>query len=146
MHIRHITSAHATTITCTIHANVYMYCIGIIAIRLVGGSTYNEGRLEVKYNGEWGTVCGDGWSYRSAYVVCKQLGLGTYRSYYRRAYFGQGKGPIWLDNVVCTGSETTLARCSHLGINITRSCSHYEDIGLRCYGNQGIVCTYIYIM
>ena len=109
-----------------------------IAVRLVGGTTYNEGRVEVKYNGEWGTVCDDGWSYWDTYVVCRQLGFGTYGSYYRNAYFGQGKGPIWLDNVQCTGSESTLANCGHLGFKIIRSCSHYEDIGVRCHGSQGM--------
>ena len=124
-----------------------MFCIGV-AVRLVGGNSYNEGRVEVKYNGEWGTVCDDGWSYRSTYVqtvVCKQLGFGSYGSYYRRAYFGQGTGPIWLDYVICTGSETTLASCGHLGFKIIKSCGHYRDVGVRCYGSQGKSYVYVYI-
>ena len=90
----------------------------------------------MNYNGEWGTVCDDGWSYYNTYVVCRQLGLGTYGYY--GYYYGQGSGPIWLDNVICTGSELTLANCGHLGFNVTRSCSHYEDEGIRCYGTRGI--------
>ena len=113
-----------------------MYCIGV-AVRLVGGSSYNEGRVEVNYNGEWGTVCDDGWDNTDAGVVCRQLGFGSSGLRYIRAYFGQGLGPIWLDNIACTGSESTLASCGHLGLNITRSCSHNEDAGLRCYGGQG---------
>ena len=93
--------------------------------------------MEVNYNGEWGTVCDDGWSYLDARVVCRQLGLGSYGSSYSGAYFGQGTGPIWLDNVLCAGTESTLASCGHLGINVSRSCSHYEDAGVRCYGTQG---------
>ena len=120
-----------------LYVRMYMH-IGTITVRLVNGSTYNEGRLEVNYNGQWGTVCDDGWSYLGAYVVCRQLGLGSYGSTYRNAYFGQGTGPIWLDNVVCTGSELTLASCGHLGFNITRSCSHSEDIGIYCYGSIGM--------
>ena len=107
-----------------------------IAVRLVAGNSYNEGRLEVRYNGEWGTVCDDGWSYSDTYVVCRQLGFGSYGRYFNNAYFGQGTGPIWLDNVVCTGTESTLASCGHLGVGVTRSCSHREDVGLRCYGNS----------
>ena len=108
-----------------------------IKVRLVGGSSYNEGRVEVNFNGEWGTVCDDGWDYHDAYVVCRQLGFGS-GSAYSRAYFGQGSGPILLDNVTCTGSESTLANCTHLGIGITRSCSHSEDAGVRCY-SQGYI-------
>ena len=113
-----------------------MYCIGI-TVRLVGGSSYNEGRVEVNYNGEWGTVCDDGWSSTDAGVVCRQLGFGSYGRSYGGAYFGQGSGPIWLDNIQCGGSESTLASCGHLGVNITRSCSHSEDAGARCYGIRG---------
>ena len=114
-----------------------MHCVGVL-VRLVGGSSYNEGRVEVYYNGEWGTVCDDGWSSIDAGVVCRQLGFGSYGYSYYSALFGQGSGPIWLDNVRCVGSESTLAGCSHLGVNITRSCSHHEDAGVGCYGIQGI--------
>ena len=103
----------------------------------MGGSSYNEGRVEVNYNGEWGTVCDDGWSYSDASVVCRQLGFGSYGYSYSGAYFGQGSGPIWLDYVFCAGIEATLASCGHLGVNITRSCSHIEDAGVRCYRGQG---------
>ena len=112
-------------------------CIGV-EIRLVGSSTYYEGRVEVYHNGEWGTVCDDGWSSTDAGVVCRQLGLGTYGRSRNSAYYGQGSGPIWLDYVYCTGSESIITSCGHLGFNVTRSCSHSEDAGVRCYGTQGI--------
>ena len=117
------------------------YCVGII-VRLVGGSSYYEGRVEVNYNGEWGRVCSNRWSYYNGYVVCRQLGLGTYG--YSGYYYGQGSGPIWLSNVICTGSESTIARCGHLGVNITTSCSYYGDMGVRCYGRRGIIAPYVY--
>ena len=108
-----------------------------IPVRLVGGSSYNEGRVEVNYNGEWGTVCDDGWDNTGADVVCRQLGFGSSGRAIYRAYlsgFDQGSGSIWLDSVTCTGSESTLARCGHLGVGITRNCSHSEDAGVRCSG------------
>ena len=105
-------------------------------VRLIGGSSYYEGTVEVNYDGVWGTVCDDGWSSTDANVVCRQLGFRWYTSLYGGAHFGQGSGPILLDNVTCTGSELTLANCEHLGFNNTRSCSHSEDAGVRCY-HQG---------
>ena len=108
-----------------------------VAIRLVGGSSYNEGRVEVYYNGEWGTVCDDGWDDTDAGVVCRQLGFGSPGTAIGSAGFGQGSGPILLDDISCNGSESILARCSHLGIKVTRSCNHSQDAGVRCNGLQG---------
>ena len=95
--------------------------------------------MEVNYGGEWGTVCDGGWDDTDAGVVCRQLGFESYGSPYGGASFGQGSGPILLDNVTCTGRELTLARCRHLGIGITRSCTHSQDAGVRCY-RQGYIC------
>ena len=106
--------------------------LSVLPVRLVGGNSYNEGRVEVSYNGVWGTVCDDGWDDTDAGVVCRQLGFGSSGIAIGSAHFGQGSGSIWLDSVTCSGSESTLARCGHLGIGVTRSCSHNEDAGVRC--------------
>ena len=46
-----------------------------------------------------------------------------------QAFFGQGTGQIFLDNVVCTGDESTLISCPHI---TNHNCQHSEDAGVRC--------------
>ena len=43
-------------------------------IRLAGRSAVNEGRVEICYQNQWGTVCDDGWDIFEAKIVCSQLG------------------------------------------------------------------------
>ena len=46
-------------------------------VQLVGGSSPNEGRVEMCNDGEWNTLCDEGWDRKEARVVCRQLGLPT---------------------------------------------------------------------
>jgi len=48
----------------------------VIAVRLVAGPSAREGRLEVYYDEQWGTVCDDGFTDEEARVVCVMLGYG----------------------------------------------------------------------
>ena len=101
------------------------------SVRLVGGSSTLEGRVEVQVDGTWGTVCDDAWSLTDARVVCRQLGFGYPTLAPPSARFGQGAGRILLDNVACTGSERSLEFCGHQGIG-THDCGHSEDASVVC--------------
>ena len=50
-------------------------------IRLQGGSYSNQGRVEVYCNGQWGTICDDGFGSTDARTICKQLGYNSYYNY-----------------------------------------------------------------
>ncbi|NXO55284.1 DMBT1 protein, partial [Aramus guarauna] len=100
-------------------------------LRLVNGPNHCSGRVEVMHDHQWGTVCDDDWNFPDANVVCQQLGCGTAVSAYSAAHFGQGLGPIWLDNVQCSGTEAALSEClaRPWGVN---NCDHGEDASVVC--------------
>ena len=113
-------------------------------LRLVGGATTNEGRLEILLDGQWGTVCDDYWGKPDADVACRALGYeeGSVAdaTQFTGAHFGAGAQsmPIWLDNVQCSGTETGLLACPRryspaVG---THNCRHNEDVGVRCAGER----------
>ncbi|XP_044895921.1 deleted in malignant brain tumors 1 protein-like [Felis catus] len=102
-------------------------------VRLAAGSSRCEGRVEILYNGTWGTVCDDLWDLPAARVVCRQLGCGMALAAPRSSLFGDGSGPIFLDDVRCTGDETSLGQCIHRGLSV-HNCGHHEDAGAVCSG------------
>lgn len=93
------------------------------------------GRVEVKFQGKWGTVCDDNFSKDHASVICKQLGCGSAVSFSGSAKFGGGSGPIWLDDLMCSGNESALWDCKH-GAWGKHNCDHAEDVGVICLGKD----------
>ena len=103
-------------------------------LRLVGGNSSREGRIEVydAASGSWGTVCDDNWSVYNARVVCRHLGFNNpIGSDYSTRRFGPGSGIIGLSNVHCDGAENSLLDCSAERWNRSQ-CNHFEDVGVVC--------------
>ena len=61
-----------------------------------------------------------------------------------RTTYGEGTLPFVMDNIRCTGSESALTECAYLGAGEIRSCSVFEDAGVRCRPCEFSTNKYIY--
>jgi hypothetical protein len=102
-------------------------------LRLQGPLNANSaaGRVEIFYNGQWGTICDDSWGINDAKVACRKLGYSNGLKALQGSEVPDGSGQIWLDDVACTGNEQSLASCSHRGWGV-HNCSHSQDAGVEC--------------
>ena len=107
-------------------------------VRLAGGNWSGEGRVEIYYNGAWGSVCDDYWDINDAQVVCRSLDYSYASDAPTKARFGQGSGRIWLDDVNCLGHESSIATCFHLGWGIN-NCGHDKDASVICSSKYVII-------
>ncbi|EDO34781.1 predicted protein, partial [Nematostella vectensis] len=103
-----------------------------LRVRLAGGKSRREGRVEVYYSRRWGTICDYQWGILDANVVCRQLGYPGALAAKREAFFGQGKGNIWLTDVQCKGRESNIGLCRRSFLEHQQTCQHSEDAGVIC--------------
>lgn len=103
-------------------------------MRIASGPNSAVGRVEVRRNGVWGTVCDDGFDYQAAKVVCRAL---CYSASHAKPYYGQeniipasSSTPILLDDLRCTGQESTLDDCS--ANKTDHDCTHKENAVVSC--------------
>ena len=129
---------------------VFSYCVGLETqydLRLFDGRSENVGRLEVRVDGVWGTVCSNSWDKDDADVACRQLG-------FSRAYIPDGIGyywlritslPIFFDGLNCNGNESYLWECANNGIGVHHDCFHWKAVFLVCLPapHNGKCITYI---
>ncbi|XP_011408917.1 PREDICTED: scavenger receptor cysteine-rich domain superfamily protein-like, partial [Amphimedon queenslandica] len=131
--------SHATDVGVKCSERVLTDCING-SVRLVNGTTPDEGRVEVCINGEWGAVCGRYWDRSETKVVCKQLGYSqdaVEGSVFRYSKFGDGDYQQILWNIQCTGSETSLTSCSNYHND---NCYYGRTVGIKCYNTTN--CTH----
>ena len=110
-----------------------IYIFLVVPVRLSNGHNNRSGRVEMYINGQWGTVCDDGWTTGSSTVVCSQLGLGSTGTLHHYNTIPTSF-PILLDEVRCNGNETNILACPHLRLN-KHDCNHAEDVGVICSGS-----------
>ena len=101
------------------------------AIRVQGG-TKTSGRIEVCNSNIWGTVCDSEWEPVNTQVACRQLGYSAIgATTLASSDVVDGTGQIWLDQVNCTGTESSLFNCNANPIG-NHNCGHSDDVGVVC--------------
>lgn len=74
---------------------LFLHIFPAYRIRLItANDDIGGGRIEVYHNGQWGTICEKSWSEQAAKVACRELGFKTALYPSKRAFFGEGSGPV----------------------------------------------------
>ncbi|XP_053177484.1 scavenger receptor cysteine-rich type 1 protein M130-like [Scomber japonicus] len=100
------------------------------SVRLVNGTSLCSGRLEVKSEQSWSSVCEADFDQQDAEVVCRELGCGT-PSVLQGALYGEVEAPMWTKEFQCGGNESALLDCRRSD-SARRTCSPGKAVGLTC--------------
>ncbi|MGH0130092.1 UNVERIFIED_CONTAM: hypothetical protein FKN15_040930 [Acipenser sinensis] len=102
-------------------------------IRLSGGAHSCVGRLEVYHSNEWGIVCARKPNEATAKVVCRQLRCGNVEEMNVGFSFGQDPPhKVWLDDVSCRGSESSLFQCSSVNWGVHECNLKTDHFNINC--------------
>ncbi|XP_052775111.1 uncharacterized protein LOC128213450 [Mya arenaria] len=107
----------------------YSAPLEITKTRLVEGNSTNTGRVELEVHGYWGTICADGIGLKEAHVLCRMLGYSSAQNFYRNFTNPRTSGPIFVDELDCSETETSINDCS---FETMHDCTHLQDIYLNC--------------
>jgi len=108
-----------------------------IAVQLRGSEAPYAGRVKVRYQGVWGTLCANDWKLETAEVLCRQLGyqdveldftLYNADEYLPMEVYDEVLGPVWFNSDGCSGHEKTLSECN---LRQERFCSN-DNVELIC--------------
>ncbi|CAK6979958.1 scavenger receptor cysteine-rich type 1 protein M130-like, partial [Scomber scombrus] len=100
------------------------------SVRLVNGTSLCSGRLEVKSEQSWSSVCEADFDQQDAEVVCRELGCGA-PSVLQGALYGEVEAPMWTKEFQCGGNESALLDCRRSD-SARRTCSPGKAVGLTC--------------
>ena len=101
-------------------------------LRLAGGGSGSEGRLEARIRGRWGAVCDDLFDIDSAHIACRELGFLRADRYYLngRRFPADETLEYALNGALCAGNETSLSQCTLL--QTPGRCVAGETVALEC--------------
>ncbi|KAM4689919.1 T-cell differentiation antigen CD6-like, partial [Rhinophrynus dorsalis] len=126
--ITHVTGEHCP-------GPAVVRCADPPILRLSGGGSPCEGRVELFLDGLWGSVCDDGWDVLDAHVTCQQLHCGSALQAIGGSHFGPGPSHIYFEQVNCAGVERLLWECP---AKVEHDCSNQEHAGVICTEHRAV--------
>ncbi|XP_069503613.1 scavenger receptor cysteine-rich type 1 protein M130-like [Ambystoma mexicanum] len=99
-------------------------------VRLSGGSNPCSGFVQVLHNDRWGYVCESNWNKKNTHVICKEIGCGD-AAEAPKDTIREAEGTFWLDEVTCTGQESSLLECEHDGFG-NHKCVPQQEVSVTC--------------
>ena len=125
-----------------------------------GRNLTRAGRVEICINNAWGTICNSSFDEIEAQTACSNIEGFTYQGNYSNSYyakfecrqlcitgsnvktndfFTKSRGPIFLSDLKCDGSEASLLKCQNkyrLPPGLVRECDHSQDAAVICQGKS----------